>query len=229
MSHWKLKTLRRLNFALRAVACVAALLIAGCDRTGQTEGEASRNETAQNHPHKPPKLSLHRPKTCEEAVLRMRELVGGIAADGPLPQPLKYKIREVIHGTGASAHSHFYRIDEDEAHDAHSEDDDHGHEHMESSEKQYEAEVEPYTELTDIARWLPRIAADADTDEKTWNEVKATSQDIVDALRSCERASPEAEKRAAFRSNRDRFDGWMKQLEISLGIDSRNPESGKDE
>jgi hypothetical protein len=228
MKNWHIISRREISVrSLLLLAAAFLMLSVGCDSARQTADTASDSQTAETADRKIPKLSLHRPDNCDEAVSRMKKLVDTIASEGPLPQPLKYKVREVIHGSGASAHSHYYRIDENGKQI--DEEDNDGHEHMESSEKQHEIEVEPYTELLDIAQWLPHIAADADIDESTWNEVKATSKEMADVLRLVNGESSEEKKRELFRSKIDSLEGWIEKLESSLNIESSNPDSRKAE
>ena len=173
-----------------------------------------------------PKLNLHRPKTVEAAVVRLSSLVDSVAADGEFPSPLKYSVREVIHGTGAAAHSHYYLVDEN-GKQVEEDDEEPGHEHIESAEKLHEVEVEPYTEMVDLAQWLPHLAADADINEETWNEVRSISKEFVDALRSMDDSSSESEKRDAFRAKATQFRDWIAKLESGLGVDPENADSGK--
>ena len=219
-----------LSRSLLAVACAFALLSTGCNSSNQAEEVASETEANESKPRKLPKLSLHRPKSCDEAVSRMKELVSAIAADGSLPTPLKYKVREVIHGSGRSAHSHFYRIDENGNQTEPEDDDDH---EGESSEKHHEVEVDPYTELFDIAQWLPRIAGDADIDEATWKEVRSTSIEFANALRTIRDESSEDKRRELFRSGHGGFKDWLEKLDSSLAVAAQatesKPESGKAE
>jgi hypothetical protein len=227
MNHWKFVRVMVSCQGILVAICAMASLLTGCDQVRQSNQSGSASETRDGKSRQFPKLSLHRPKSCVAAITRMKSLVSGIANQAPLPQSLKYRVREVIHGTGAAAHSHYYRINEDGQQIGDDQDED--HEDMESSEKQHQVEVDPYTELVDIARWLPRIAADADIDEKTWDDVKTTSRQIVDVLRPIQDQPSGEKKREMFRSQRGDIARWIKQLEKGLSLDSENLDSPQGE
>lgn len=217
----------RMKFAayVLAFACCLACFSVGCSQDESAESSTADLSDSASGTKGLPKLNLHRPKTCADAVVRLKSLVKDIAGDGPFPEPLKLRVREVIHGTGAAAHSHYYLVDENGQQEEEEED---GHEHMESSEKFHDVEVPAYTETVDLAQWLPHLAADADINEATWNDIRSISKEIVNAMRSIEEKSSEEEKRMAFRENLSQFDGWISKLEQGLGMSSETAESGKD-
>ncbi len=213
---------------LFTLACAVAWSFVGCD-LGNPTRKVTTASTHSGDRENLPKLSLHRPSTCGGTLLRMKELVETITADSALPQPLKYKVREVIHGTGAAAHSHYYRISDDGLQIDKEHDDEHEHEQIESSEKIHEVEVGPYTEMLDLARWLPRAAADADINEKTWNKIKATSLEIAESLSAIEAESSNDKRRKIFHAKAIRFHSLIEGLEDSLATPVETTTPGKAE
>jgi len=202
----------------KKIAFVATLLVAilvssvGCE-TGST-----------NQKKKLPKLNLHLPKTADEATSRMRELFDQAVADAPLPQPISYEVKEVIHGTGAAAHSHFYLHEpgvEEEAHD------DHGHET--TGEEIHTVEVPLFTELKDLAKMLPNIAIVGKMDEKPWLELKGLSKDLGTELDSAFKGkSTDQEKREGFKASSEKISGLIEKLETIVKTES-SKESDQDE
>ena len=90
----------------------------------------------------------------------------------------------MIHGQGASAHSHFHRADDYEAHEDGEHDDDHHHEEDEKVEHS-SVEVDLRTELSDVVAWLPDIAAQSNLNEAAWTSANSTSRSltkIIDAI-----------------------------------------------
>lgn len=174
--------------------------LAGCGESGKSEvtgGDSVQVEL--------PKQTFHRPENFTLAVARLSEIVLALRSDFALPAPKKFKVLEVIHGTGSSAHSHYYLADS-EHHD------DHGHEDLESSEKLHDIEVDVYTELNDIVRWLPKIAGDGDMDKETWDQVNQLSKAFQDHLESVCDAKEGDELRDAIRSEAETIGEWIETL-----------------
>ena len=123
-------------------------------------------------------------------------------------------MREVIHGTGATGHSHYYLIKEGQQ----PEDDDHGHGDLESSEVRHEVQVDALTELYDIARWLPKTAALASLEKKQWDAVNGVSKEMVSMMSIFDSKKATAEeKRELVRSNSAQFHDWIGQIESNFG------------
>ena len=192
-------TILRSRFQIALIPCIAGLclilLSGGCntDQPVQADGDGGGTSI--------PRLSFHKPDSFEAAVDRLSVLATAIQSDEPLPEPLEFKVLEVIHGTGAGAHSHFYLADE-ERHD------DHGHEHEESSEKTHDVEVDVFKEFKDIVKWLPEIAGDGDMEESAWNQVKEISTAFGDVLESADTE----DMRNALNSERDAINQLIGQL-----------------
>ena len=182
----------------------------------------SESSTGSNQPRfskRIPKLKFHQPPNYSAAVARLREIHDAVMADAPLPDPKQLEILEVIHGSGASAHSHFHLATEDvEDHDYGP-----GHDHLESAEKIHEIEIDIFTELLDIARWLPDIAAKGAMPEGSWNRVKAISGQLsteIDQLLGDQQAK--AQKRTALQQESKKIDGLLTELE-TVNENGENP------
>lgn len=199
---------------LQGVTLVCLAVTLGC--SGQSDNAASSSNS------KLPKLTFHRPPTGSDAINRIKELVHSVRADQALPEDRKFQVREVIHGSGASAHSHYYLVkdnsagDHSESHDDHDDHDD--HEHMESSEKRHEVSVDVFTELYDIARWLPKIAAKGDLAEEQWTAVKSVSDEMLSTVGDLAGDQSTDKKRELVRENSENFDRWCSQLETAFEV-----------
>jgi hypothetical protein len=149
------------------------VILAGCGESQQSDsdqnGSSKKNADSDTHPN----LSLHKPKSLSVAVLRLKEMHEALVADGDFPAPKTIKYVEVIHGQGASGHSHFYSAADYEANGGDEHDDDHEEEHEKVEHRSMEIDLR--TELTDITGWLPDIAADSNLNETEWNSVEAIS------------------------------------------------------
>ncbi len=174
------------------LACVVAALMAsslfwaaGCGDAVTANGDAGQKSGSGL-----PNERFHRPAKLEVALPRLRQLHDAIVAEGELPAPIVIKVAELVHGTGASAHSHFHLAGEYDGH----------HEEGEE-EKIHQYEVDAIQELEDIVGWLPRIAGSSDLKEKQWKRLKELStafeSDIEAAFGS---ATDLQEKRKAYRS-----------------------------
>jgi hypothetical protein len=195
------------------LVCLGFVTCFGCNESA-TNQSSSTNAATET---KLPKLNLHLPKTGVEAVARMKELVAGISAEGPLPEPIVYTVREVIHGTGASAHSHYHRENKNE--EAPNFDHD-GHEEMESAEKLHQVSVEPLEELRDLAYGLPDLAAKGKIDEKSWTIVKEVSKEITGLLGRHNDKTPLAKKREEIKSQAKQFEAWFEKIDDCLNAGS---------
>jgi len=186
-----------------SLAAVALLFTGGC-----VDSDSSEANSTDAAAEALARLDFHKPKTLNNAVVRLREIHDAIAADSPFPEPLKFKVVEVIHGTGTGAHSHFYLADSDyKSHD------DHHDEEMESAEKFHEIEVGPVAEFRDIAKWLPKIATKTpDIEEETWNAVKQLATKIRDATEDIDLQADAESLRSSFREKTDLSD-LINQLE----------------
>ncbi len=157
------------------VAFASLLLLAGCP--GPVERQT---ETAEKN--RLPKLSFHKPADFPAAVTRLKEIHEAVLSDQPLPSPKTFRVVESIHGVGPGAHSH-YHLARESGDEGHSHDDAHGHSHDgESSEITHDVQVDVVTEMVDIVKWMPDIAADSDMEKGGWDQVKQASGDLHDRL-----------------------------------------------
>ncbi len=167
---------------------------------------------------KVPKLRFHCPKTYPAAVKRIREIHEILISQKQLPEPTSYEVVEFTHGEGAAAHSHYLLASEfkDNA------DPDHSHDSDSIRDlKRHMVKVDIFTELNDIVRWIPDVAADSDMSKQSWNTVNRTSEElgkILDPIIS-EDASP-AEMRTSYREHAKSSDQLIREFE-STGIKSQ--------
>ena len=194
--------------------CIALSIVAGCNET------ASQSETTKVA-NKLPKMDFHKPKTMSDALGRLKEIHEIVISENELPAPRKYEVLEVIHGTGESAHSHYYLADS-----KHEDHDDHGHAEMETSEKTHQVTVDVFTEFHDIARWLPRIAAATDGMEaESWQQVKTVAAELAKMT-----AMPEGDEtdvqslRGEFRDKADEIAVLIQKLEAASDKNSTSEE-----
>ena len=171
-----------------------------------------------------PKLNFHRPKTLQVAVQRLRFIHDAVVSKQPLPDPLEFDVLEVIHGTGASAHSHYYL--------AGAEQEDDGHAGMDAEEKHHLLKVDVFTEFQDIINWLPKIAAATnEIDEQTWKAVKNMAAELANESRELGKSADVEVTRQAFRDRSESINEWIKELETELAKTSSTqveevPENG---
>jgi len=199
---------KQFNFFLAfTILAIGLGMVLGCvDQSGSPAGVASKKKL--------PKMAFHRPETGAQAVARMKELVEAITSEDPLPAPIEYSVLEVIHGSGATGHSHYYLIKEGQEPGA----DDHGHADLESSEVRHEVQVDALTELYDIARWLPKTAALASLKKQQWDTVNGISKELVNTMSIFESEKSTAqEKRELVCSNADQLNDWIAQIESNFG------------
>lgn len=197
--------MREFNLFIGLVLFTVCLSISvGCE-TGTAETESASGL---------PKLKFHKPADFPTAVARMGEIMDAIESDQAELETKTFKVLEVVHGTGSSAHSHFYLADSDEEHD------DHGHET--SEEKTHDVEVDMFTELVDIVRWLPDVAGDSDMNQANWNKVTDGSSSLGNILKRTTGASHE-ETRGKIQSESKIIRELLSELKsIADGNDAKN-------
>jgi len=177
-----LSTFRKFKMKFKKIATVYLIavcaLLVGCNaeiQKANSNQESWMQEGADSHPH--PNLSLHKPKTFSSAIQRLKQMHESLIGDGDFPPPVAIPYVEVIHGQGAAGHSHFYSAAEYEATEGGTGHDGYPGEHSEEDErvKHHSMEVDLRTELTDVAAWLPKIAAKSNLNETDWNSVDSIS------------------------------------------------------
>ena len=172
------------------ISSILALLIvfAGCGDP-KTETESSNAPPVKGEL---PKLRFHKPKEFGLAIKRLQEAHEVLMSEDPIPAPIQFKILEVVHGTGSSAHSHYYLADGEIEEDEHEEP-------VVTTEFLHDLEIDLFTEINDISKWLPIIAGDTSLSETDWNQVKNQSEALVDHLFGTQNdALSDDEKRAAY-------------------------------
>lgn len=85
---------------------------------------------------------------------------------------------EVIHGTGPGGHSHFYLASQYDANDG---GDDH-HSEEDETVKRLVAEIPLRTELSDVVKWLPDVAAKSHANEEDWTAVSDMAKSLAQII-----------------------------------------------
>lgn len=203
-------TYRTENHFIRAltVACIILPMITssmfvGCQRDGNSAA-------ADGKKRKVPSFTFHKPKEFGDAVSRLRQLHDAIISNDPLPDPIEYQVKEVVHGEGPTGHSHYYLHNgEDESGKAAADD---GHET--TGEHILNVSVGPIVEQKDIIRWLPKIASAGDMPESQWSTVNAISKEMTSKLyQTIESSTIDDERRASYRQYADTISKHITTLE----------------
>ncbi|MDG2181371.1 MAG: hypothetical protein P8L78_06750 [Mariniblastus sp.] len=189
-----------------AVLSAVVTLLAGCNQTG-VDQPGAESKTARVK--KLPKMKFHRPDSFPTAIARLGEIHQVIISDSPLPEPKMFQVVEVIHGSGPGAHSHYHLASAPVDH-SHGHSDDHADE--KSNEKNHEVNVDVITEMADIVKWLPDIAADTDMNKDSWSSVKTESESLHSKLD--EALSNAADQQA----QRKAIQGMEKELLAFTGV-----------
>ena len=154
------------------------------------------------------KLTFHCPKNFSSAITRVQKIHDTLIGTDEFPQPLKIKYVEVVHGEGASAHSHYYLASKyqpgkgTEDHD----------EEMKETVKEREYEVNFRTELADIMRWLPSLASQTDLEETDWNSVSDISKQFKEIIASVSEDKSDADFRQNWKSNESEINKLLQKL-----------------
>ena len=150
-----------------------AVLLVGCS--------AEPRQANSNQGDSSSRPKLYKPKTFPVAIQRLKQIHESLMAEGEFPAPVTIEYVEVLHGQGASAHSHFYLAADFEANENGEGHDGHAGRHKEDDErvKHHSMEVGLRTELVDIITWLPKIAAKSNLNESNWNSVNSISSRLA--------------------------------------------------
>ncbi len=189
-----------------ALFCMMPLMFVGCD-----SGSTSANNLGQVQKKQTRTFTFHKPEQYTTAIDRIRELHDAISGSDPLPAPIEYQVKEIVHGTGPGAHSHFFIHDpaDTEEHDFGEEED-----HETTDEIIIDVKVEPMVELKDVVRWLPKIASGGDMNESDWVQVNDISKAWTPALVAILDSATEEEKlRASYQEKVDSFADHVATLE----------------
>lgn len=197
------------RFLLAVFVCLVSFALIGCvdpsSEASSTDGSQSVKKSSL------PYFSFHKPKEIKVAVARIRELHAAITSSDPLPEPIFYQVKEVVHGSGPSGHSHYYLHDPETAKkDGAVPDGAHEDGHVTTGEHIHDVTIEPMAELKDLMRWLPKIASNGDMPESEWVKVNQISKELSLQLVEILEQSDDNEKR---RSNyREAAASWESQL-----------------
>ena len=190
-----------------ALVCMMSLIFIGCDSGNASTG----NNSGQVKKKRGRSFTFHKPREFNTAMTRIRVLHEIISGSATLPAPIEYQVKEVVHGSGVNAHSHFFLYDpaETEEHDFGEEE-----KHETTDEKIIDVKVDPFVELYDVVRWLPKIASGGDMPESEWVQVNEISKELTPAINAILDSTTETEKqRAGYREKVDSFDSQISTLE----------------
>lgn len=205
--------------AISSPAITILLLIAaggmltGCDADRQ-QASSGQLKPSSSHVDSHPKLSFHQPDSFPAAIQRLLQIHKSLVGDGDFPEPVSFDYVEVIHGEGASGHSHFYAADEyDPNQDGH--DDGFPGEHHEEHEtvEHHSTTVDLRTELNDLVGWLPEIAAESDFKEADWNSVKTIAGRLTEIIDAMDPKSSDASFRESWIKESESVDDMLGKLQ----------------
>ena len=179
-----------------------AVLLAGCDAESNSNQNKSSQESSHSHPH----LSLHKPKTLSAAIQRMCQMHESLVGTGDFPSPIEIPYVEVIHGEGASGHSHFYSKANYEAGSA-------GHSEEDEKVKHHTMKIDLRTEMADVAKWLPDIAASSNLEEADWNSVKSLSGGLTKIIEEISPDASDASFRESWKQKSEEVKGMLDKLQ----------------
>lgn len=201
--------------AIRASLMAASSFVMLCALFGGCATDATKvasDEKPSSNSHQ--NLSLHKPKDLASAAARLGELHHSLVSSDKFPSPREIEIVEVVHGEGPSGHSHFYlasKYDETGGEIEHEE----GYpgEEVEEKVKRHVMELAARKEISDVAGWLPDIAAWASVPESDWTTAYEVSKGLVEIIGAIpEDASNEA-FRDAWKSKSKDIEGMLEELE----------------
>jgi len=200
-------SLRGSRFLAAVLICTMSFALNGCTESSNSGSQAVEKSSL-------PYFAFHKPKEIKIAVDRIRELHDAVTGSDPLPDPISYQVKEVIHGTGASGHSHFYLHDPAKAEQEELVADEADDGHVTTAENILDVKVNPIDEQKDLIRWLPKIASGGDMPESDWSKVNAISKEMTPKLYAIVEASTEEDKRrASYREHIDSFSSHISTLE----------------
>lgn len=197
------------------VACIVVCL--GCGQPADSESNASAGKAI-------PKMSFHKPRNFGFAVERLRKLNDLLVAEGELPTPVTYVVEEVNHTHGeGNAHVHYNLVKgspELESIACECEDHEHSDSHERHDDKdpfapqpeQHTIRVDIFTELADIAKWLPSIASDSDMSADDWKTVKSSAEELGNKLELLPAGSDE-DKRQKYQELAEEVNAVIGKLE----------------
>lgn len=200
---------RMFVLCLSMICTVYVIGFSGCQKTSANANSTSTSNGDSSTTKKLPKLRFHQPRTFDLAVKRVREIFEFAISDEPMPAPKTFRVLEVVHGTGAAGHSHYYLAKNGE--EPQEPEDDHGH--VTTDKKIHEVNVDVATEMIDIFRWLPEIAATGDMGESDWKSAKKHANEVKDLIEAAAKSNDDTTWRNSIKDNRDQIESAVKKLE----------------
>ena len=203
-----------LKILVVGVAVTLSTVLLGCEQSGSQQTAVKKDKPI-------PKQRFHLPKAYPKGVARIRELFDAVNGEGELPEPISYQVLEIMHGTGAAAHSHYHLLKDSK--DQTFEDDG----HVTMGEKTHKITVDWSSELSDLAKWLPKIAVGGDMNEQNWLKVKDLSEKLSSELETAFKdANDEQSKRESLKLRGESIAKIIEQLETLLP-NAANTEAAK--
>ena len=205
---------------IKAMICLATLcaFLVGCNtETNESSSSKAKALQAELDSFSQPNLSLHKPKTLSSAIERLKQINESLTSKEEFPEPTTIKYVEVIHGKGASGHSHYYTAESYAANGGEDDHDDHAddHEHEETV-KHRSVEVDFRTELKDIVRWLPDIAAKSNLNETQWNSVDSISERLTKIIEGIPEDASDESFRESWKLKSDEIEPMFNELQTLI-------------
>ena len=164
-----------------------------------------------------PKWNSTSRKLWLDASQRLRELHEALST-GKVPSPVEFEIVEIDHGN----HSHYYLKADFEEH-GHTEDDE---QDEETPPKNHKVQIDAFSEMMDVAQWLPSIAAASDLEKEQWDQVSKLSKSMKKLLNSIDADKTDSDNLEAYKKIANELS--TKLSELSSFTDSNAVESGNE-
>ena len=109
-------------------------------------------------------------------------------------------------------HDHDHGDHEGHDHGEHG-DHDHDHDHADPFQPTHRIIVDIFTELNDVAKWLPAIASDGDLPRDSWNTSQEVSEKITGHMEKIMESGLPLVQRTAYQDEAAEIDNLIKKLE----------------
>ena len=182
------------------------ILCMGCEKPATDTELNAKQKTL-------PKLDFHKPSSFGSAITRIRDIHQRLSSLDELPKPISYTVREVRHTHGnGSSHVHFELVDMEDRRDNH-ELSKHNHADFDGNAPEHIIFVDVFTELIDVVRWLPDIAADSDMPKKDWIQVEEIAEEFSIQLKTIGKLNSQAAKHTHYKSKSETISVSIGKLE----------------
>ena len=228
----------RFFLGIMAVACVGIVSFSGCEQVSDVS-KAKKKPLPKMDFHKPDSFSaaVGRIREIHDTLVSEDKLPAPITytvkevshSHGDGDAHVHYHLAdEHTHDHGDHDHGDHDHGDHDHGdhdHDDHDHGDhdhgdhdhgdhDHGdHDHADPFQPRHRIVVDIFTELNDIAKWLPAIASDGDLPRDSWNASKEVSEKITSHLETVAGSDMPLVQRSNYKSDSSEMEKWIQELE----------------